>query len=79
MDADAEAHIATLRKQREVAQGQRAAMEEVQSETRQALLEMGADEYVLRQFELGAIDLAINDVTLRNMDRQIENVERMAG
>lgn len=78
MDTEAEALIAMMKERRATADEQRAALQEVFSETRQAILSRGIDAHLLREFELFAIDLAVNDLTLRNMDAQIANAESAA-
>ena len=78
MDAEAKAVIAMLKARRVTADDQRAALQEVFSETRQAILAQGIDLHLLREFELFAVDLALNDVVLRNMDAQIDNAESAA-
>jgi len=78
MDAEAKAVIAMLKEQRATANEQRAAMQEVFSEVRQAILNQGIDAHLLREFELFAVDLALNDLTLRNMDAQVDNAESAA-
>lgn len=78
MDAKAKAMIAMLKARRITADEQRAALQEVFSETRQAILAQGANHHLLREFELFAVDLALNDVVLRNMDAQIDNAESVA-
>jgi hypothetical protein len=75
MDAEAKAAVAMLKGRRATANEQRAAMQEVFSEIRQAILNQGIDAHLLREFELFAVDLALNVLVLSNMDAQIDNVE----
>lgn len=78
MDKEAEKHLAYLRQKRiDMDQG-RAALDELVTEFRQQLLSEGADEYVLREFELNAIELALCDVGARNADQRIKNAEGAA-
>lgn len=78
MDGEGSAVVAMLKEQKARASEQRAALQEIFSETRQAILVEGIDPHLLREFELFAIDLAVNDLTLRNMDAQIANAESAA-
>jgi hypothetical protein len=78
VDPQAEAQIGMLREQRAVADQQRAALQEVFSEIRQSILSWQIDPHLLREFGLFAIDLAVNDLTLRNMDAMIANAESAA-
>lgn len=78
MDREAEELLTQLRTQRELGQQHRAALEEIASEQRQEVLGCGVDEHLLRALELAAIDLALHELTLRNMDAQIANAESAA-
>lgn len=60
--------------QREVQRAQRAAMEEMVTEQRQELLARGADEFLLREFELNAVDLAVVSLLARNMDTRMREL-----
>jgi hypothetical protein len=78
VDSDAEQVINHLKGQRETAGAHRDEMDFVLGEVRKALLDAGADKYLLKELELGAISVALSDANLRGMDAQIENLEAAA-
>ena len=66
-----------LKSGREKATQAKAVMEGSHAELRQAILDEGVPEHVLRMFELQGINLAIADLQMRYLEAEIENAERM--
>lgn len=78
MDDETANALRTIRAQRESFAAQLAALEEITNEQRAEILSSGVDPYLLRDFELGVVDMALNSILRRNADGRLKNVEEAA-
>jgi DNA-binding response OmpR family regulator len=78
MDDETANVLRTIRAQREAFAAQLAALEEITNEQRAEILSSGVDPYLLRDFELDVVDMALNSILRRNADGRLKNVEEAA-
>jgi hypothetical protein len=78
MDDEVADALSAIRAQRESFATQLAALEEITSEQRAEILSSGVDPHLLREFELGVVDMALNSVLRHNADGRLKNVEAAA-
>lgn len=78
MDDETANALRTIRAQRESFTAQLAALEEITNEQRAEILSSGVDPYLLRDFELGVVDMALNSILRRNADGRLKNAEAAA-
>lgn len=78
MDDETANVLRSIRGQRESFAAQLAALEEIMNEQRAEILRSGVDPYLLRDFELSVVDMALNGILRRNADGRLKNVEEAA-
>ncbi len=75
MDDETANMLRTIQAQRDSFAAQLAALEEITNEQRAEILSSGVDPYLLRDFELGVVDMALNSILRRNADGRLKNTE----
>lgn len=78
MDDETANALRAIRAQRDSFVAQLAALEEITNEQRAEILSSGVDPYLLRDFELGIVDMALNSMLRRNADGRLTNSEEAA-
>lgn len=78
MDDEMAEALRAIRAQRDSFVAQLAALEELTNTQRAEILSSGVDPYVLRDFELGVVDMALNSILRSNANGRLKNAEAAA-
>jgi DNA-binding response OmpR family regulator len=70
--------VRAMRAQLDSFAAQLAALEEITNEQRADILNSGVDRYLLREFELSVVDMALNSLLRRNAEGRLKNAEEAA-